>query len=121
MTMTNLVQGGKVMKFTGHKCDFCKKSTEDVYTEKGWIFIDKLGFHVTNGRKEGDKGEARVMIFYSPLHFTLGDNSLDFCSLKCFLDWLFLSDTTSNMKSSTLEERHKFMKEILRQSRLRFY
>jgi len=108
------------MKVEGRQCNHCNKYTSDVYMEKGWIFFDSYGVHVTNGREGGDSGEANVEVLFSLLQYTLGKDSLDFCSLKCFLNWLFLSDKTNNKRSS-LSERERFMKEVLKLSRMRFY
>jgi len=106
------------MKFKGRICNNCQKSTKDVYAEKGWIFFDERGTHVTDGRLEG---QSIVKVYFAPLKFALSDDSLDFCSLKCFLEWLFLSEIASNNKHSTIEERKKFMQEILEKSKLKFY
>jgi len=104
------------MRFEGHTCNNCNKATHDIYAEKGWIFFDKNGTHITNGRTEG---RANTEVYFTLLQFTLND-SLDFCSLRCFLEWLFLSDDTNN-KHSAMEERKKFMREMLKKSKLKFY
>jgi len=105
------------MKLEGHECNNCGKITFDVYTEKGWIFFDEDGTHITNGKVEG---RANVEIYFTLLKFVPHNNSLDLCSLKCFLEWLFLSDKTSN-KHSPMEERKKFMQTMFKKSRLKFY
>jgi len=106
------------MKVEGHRCNQCNKYTLDVYAEKGWIFIDDYGIHITNGRKKD--GESKIEVFFSQLKYYVDKESLDFCSLKCFLNWLFLSDSTTNRYSST-KARKRFMKEILKLSRIKFY
>jgi len=109
------------MKLEVYKCDNCGKTTYDAYAEKYWIIFDNCGAHVTNGRIEGRNNIER---YFKSLKFVLDsdtNDSLDFCSLKCFLEWLFLSDNTSNNRYSTMEERKKFMQEMLKKSRLKFY
>lgn len=33
------------------KCDWCNKVTNNIYREKGWIFFDRHGIHVSNPTK----------------------------------------------------------------------
>jgi len=106
------------MKLEVHKCNNCGKISHDFYAEKGWIIFDDFGVHITNGRAEGRASAER---YFKLLKFVRDSDSLDFCSLKCFLEWLFLSNTTSNNQHSTIEERKKFMQKILKNSRLKFY
>jgi len=106
------------MKVRGRRCNNCDKITYDVFAEKGWILIDDSGTRITNGRNED--GVVNIEVCFTSLKYTLTHDSLDFCSLRCFLEWVFLSDDTSN-KRAPLKERREFMQEMLRASRLKFY
>jgi len=96
-----------------HKCEWCGKTTLDVHAEKGWVFFDDLGAHIVKGRTE--KGCSSFITSFASLRYPGGD-SLDFCSLKCFLNWLLLSSRTNGDHSSTPEERQQLAKELLKRS-----
>lgn len=90
------------MKVEMYKCNYCHKTVEDQYAEIGWIQIyDGLHFHITNGRKKD--GVANTERFYS------GTSQLDFCSITCFLQWIYMADDTNNKceKIKDNEEKSK--------------
>ena len=88
------------MKADIYICDWCKKETKEHYTENGWITIDKSGFHVS------DNNELKI---YTPSIITQYSD-LHFCSIYCFLAWLFLSKENQN-KNTSFEKRIDFFVE----------
>ena len=87
------------MKVEMYKCNYCGKTVEDYYNKIGWISIfDGLHFHITNGRKKD--GVANTERFYS------GTSQLDFCSITCFLQWLYTSKNTDNKSKFKEEEEN---------------
>ena len=61
-------------------CDICGKEVRNVYKEHGWVNISK------NGIKIIDTGDD----LYKTDILTRSENFvIDFCSLKCFLIYLF--------------------------------
>jgi len=103
------------MKYEGRICDNCRKAVEDHYSEKGWISFDSNGFRITNQRTL--EGEAVIEAYFPVLQYGSGNSSdsLDFCSAKCLLEWMFLSDKTNN-KNRSLKEREEFMREMMERS-----
>ena len=90
-------------------CDYCGKRTDDYYAEIGWIHIGEDSITVTNGRNPN--GVA------TPERYTRGLTSprgIDFCSVQCFLKWLYLSDETRGKGSDkeTDEQCVKFAKKM---------
>ncbi|MCD6148992.1 hypothetical protein J7J18_06500 [bacterium] len=96
-----------------HKCEWCGKITLDVHAEKGWVFFDDLGTHIVKG--ETGEGCSSFITSFESLRYT-GSGSLDFCSLKCFLGWLLLSNRTNGDRSLPSEKRKQLVEELLKSS-----
>lgn len=64
---------------TMSQCDVCKKRVDDRYVSVGWIHTSGL-VSISKGRKNGIYGDARTG------YATAGER--DFCSLKCYTEWL---------------------------------
>ncbi len=94
-----------------HVCNRCSKVADfDVYSEKGWIIINDNGFHILNGRDE--YGNSGTKIYYGDLIVRTKDY-LDFCSLICFLRWLYFSKETQNNKNKTINQSDSFYDDVL--------
>lgn len=94
------------METTINKCNNCGKISEDVYSEIGWIKFRKEGgipLSIYNGRKSD--GAANTERYYR------GHDNFDFCSLECFLRWLYLSKNTEN-KGDLTDYNDPFYNEI---------
>ncbi len=61
-------------------CDNCKKIATDYYAEKGWIHITG-SFDEMKGRDKKGTGHSHSLSAAS-------GQTLDFCSMKCFLEKL---------------------------------
>lgn len=75
------------------KCNNCKKITEDIYKEIGWITIDFPDgcISITGGRtKDGPADTFRYINNIKELHF---------CCAKCLLNFLYLKDGYFNTHS----------------------
>lgn len=71
------------MKIIKYVCEECGKEVDEYYPQIGWVHIDGFGLKVTNGRDE--KQCAQSKFFDDRI---TAKNSVDFCSLKCFVDCL---------------------------------
>jgi len=97
------------MKIEVYRCENCGKETKDYYKEKGWIHIDTCGLVITNGRtKEGHAITNRFTNLIFSSEYTSG---FDFCSLRCFIRWLYLSKDTDNRKDY---DKNSFLKEAIK-------
>lgn len=85
------------MKREINSCEVCEKETKDYYEEIGWIHLDEDGICITGGR-EKDEGMANVL-FYNNLIKAKKGQVLDFCSIACFLNYIFGKFNNSEVNS----------------------
>lgn len=88
------------------RCDNCKKVTEDIYSEVGWIEIDDVhSITVHGGREETGMSDAFRYI-------DTRDKSKHLCSLQCLIDFLYLKEGHFNSpRTPTLREKLDSIKE----------
>lgn len=98
------------MRIINYKCDYCEKAVEDFCSEKGWIHIDECNLKIADGRTEFESPIINrfTELISVPIEFKGG---LDFCSLACFVKWLFLSKDTDYRKDY---DKISFLKEAIR-------
>lgn len=78
-------------------CENCGKISRDYNNEIGWIHFDKWGFSILGGRDE--KNIANALFYKGNLGMTEGrETELDFCSISCFLKYLFSRFNDSKIK-----------------------
>lgn len=61
------------------QCEVCKKRVNDSYAAVGWVRTTGR-VTISKGRKNGTVGDAKTGY--------AGDGDRDFCSLKCYTEWL---------------------------------
>ena len=98
------------MQLKVYKCECCKKETIDFFEEHGWIHIDCSGLIITDGKRHIKTPIIRrfTELIKTPTDF---NNVLDFCSLKCFVKWLFLSIQTDHENDYS---KHEFFKKAVK-------
>ena len=86
-----------------YKCDWCGKTTPDYGMEPGWIHINNHNLKISNSDK------------YARLTSLIRTNDmitkLDFCSLQCFMLWLYLSQDTSPTNTEHTDEDVQLLKQ----------
>lgn len=93
------------MKKEVYICNSCGKGTPDFYNERGWIHIDKRKFVVANERDID--GHAHPFRYTNTL-ITKHGSGLDFCSIKCFIEWMFFNPQTRNRDTTIKDEEKRF-------------
>ena len=78
-------------------CNHCGKATYMYRQEIGWIHIGDYGIQITD--EEYPDGSSNVQRFTSVLLST-AEGGLDFCSIECFIQWLYFSDETQCYQSN---------------------
>lgn len=87
-------------------CDNCGKSSEDIYSEIGWIHFNKMDFSIQNGRKED--GNAITERHFSPRN----DEPTDFCCAKCLLEFMYSHSETRNNRNESVNFNSVFYREF---------
>lgn len=80
------------------RCDNCGKQSEDICGDINWIRIRSTGcieFSVSGGRgKKDDQKDTtnRTAVWKETKSSNIyqGDHAIDFCSVKCMLEWMEL-------------------------------
>lgn len=82
------------------KCDKCGKQSKDICGDINWIRIkstSSIKFSVSGGRGKKDDPKdtthkSKVWKETKTDNIYLGDHAIDFCSVKCMLEWMGLND-----------------------------
>jgi len=91
------------MKLTVYKCDWCGKTVENFYDVKGWVHVEDDALTIADGTRD-----CKLERYTTKICCSDKNQSLDFCSIDCFLKWLFLSKETRGYKLVTEEEEKEF-------------
>ncbi len=105
------------MKVAFSKCNFCGKYTEKYKDKFGWIRITNSHFEISGNKKidSNSKYNISIRVLYDCLITSDNDKQLDFCSLSCFIKWLYLSEETDTKFYKEVKEEifEKICKELI--------
>ncbi len=97
------------MKKEFHECDNknCKRLSKDIYSEVVWIHISNgFGFSIHRGRNNNGTSHVKRFMRNDPTR------KLDFCSIKCMLQWMYMAEETENIECDGSIEDENFYAEF---------
>lgn len=92
-------------------CNRCGSETKDYRNETGWIHIGNEGILIAGG--DGWRAGANMAFRYTSSIKTGGSDSLDFCSIKCFIEWLYTDEHTRNTRTTNCDIESRFFNDVV--------
>lgn len=92
-------------------CNRCGSETTDYKKETGWIHISSKGLLVAGD--DDWRAMTGVSFRYTSSIRTSDDDSIDFCSIKCFIEWLYTGEHTRNTNTINNDIETRFLSDVV--------